>query len=378
MVNAIALAKRLGCRFGFTWNSEPITPSGFHTIDGVDRVFSPKFISRYWLGDALDPDEFPKLDFKIISRPILKQAASGSAIRGWRYDRLASFSRFQDTRSILDVFRKTGTDTAAAFRRIDLSDEVRSVMSAAQIRRNRPVAAIHLRSGDVVHGHFRKFKYVTKAIPSTLTKALVTHLNQDGRDVLLVGQDNSTIDYLKRCTSALTSEDFGSGDFAPGTLREFFELSLLARCEFLYAGNSQFAKLATMMRGGGPDNMFDLMTWPTAANRVIAELDLCESDYHPLEAAFGYQWALSGLEPDLDKHLARRILERAGSWTLGTRAIPETCGDMPPGRAGLMKARPCCVLCWTTNWALTKIIRLFKLAEHILSCVRGAPVHHSC
>lgn len=221
MVNAIALAKRLGCRFGFTWNSEPITPSGFHTIDGVDRVFSPKFISRYWLGDALDPDEFPKLDFKIISRPILKQAASGSAIRGRRYDRLASFSRFQDTRSILDVFRKTGADTAAAFRRIDFSDEVRSVMSAAQIRRNRPVAAIHLRSGDVVHGHFRKFKYVTKAIPSTLTKALVTHLNQDGRDVLLVGQDNSTIDYLKRCTSALTSEDFGSGDFAPGTLREF-------------------------------------------------------------------------------------------------------------------------------------------------------------
>jgi len=308
----MALAKRIGCRFGFTWNREPVTPTGFHTIDGVDRIFAASFISRYWLGETLDADAFPTLDFKVISRPVLKRAAaSRRSIRGWRFVNLNSLSRFQDTPSFVDLFRQPGIDTAAAFSRIDFSDAIRSATEAAVIRGTRPVAAIHLRSGDIVHGPHRKFKYVTKAIPSALTKALVTQLTADGCDVLLVGQDSATIEYLRRSTAAFAAEDFGSGEFAPGTLREFFELSLLARCRFLYAGRSQFAALATMMRGRPPDSMFDLMDWPTAAELILAELDLHEKEYHPLEAAFGYQWALSGLEPSLDPQITRRILERA-------------------------------------------------------------------
>jgi len=311
IVHAMALAKRIGCRFGFTWNLEPVIRPGFHANDGVHQIFSANFIARYWLGEALDPDAFPNMDFNVISRPILKQAASGSAIRGWRFNRHGSFSRFRDTWSILDLFRKTGLDTGAAFNRVDFSAEIKNAIGAAKIHRNRPVAAIHLRSGDIVHGHHRNFKHVRKVIPSTLTKSLVEKLNDEGCDVLLVGQDKSTIDYLKRTTGAFTSDDFGSGDFAPGTLREFFELSLMARCAFLYAGASNFAEIATMIRGRSRDRVFDLMSWPRAAELVLAELERHESDYHPLEAAFGYQWALSGLEPSLDPQITRRILERA-------------------------------------------------------------------
>lgn len=307
----MALAQRIGCRFGFTWNRKPVTRGGFHTIDGVERIFSADFISRHWLGETLDADAYPALDFEVISRAVLKQAASTSAILGWRLDRLNSLSRFKDTRSFFDLFRQSGIDPAAAFSRIEFSDEIRQAIEAAVISATRPIAAIHLRSGDIVHGRHRRFKYVTKVVPSTLTKALVSRLNSDGYDVLLVGQDSITLEYLKRCTAALTADDFGSRDFAPGTLREFFELSLLSRCTFLYAGNSQFAKLAALMRGRETDSPFDLMDWPMAAELVLAELDRHETDYHPLEAAFGYQWALSGLQPSLDAPLTRRIVERA-------------------------------------------------------------------
>jgi len=307
ILTAISLAQRFDCRFGFTWRPRE---REFQVVEPVDRVFSAEFISQHWLGEEIDPEDFVTLGDRDFDRASLVRAVR-QRFRGWNCDHFDIPNRFRDRWSLRDPFRTPrGLDMAAAFRSLKFSDQVRSAIDAANaVQLPAELAAIHLRSGDIVHGAYRKFRFVPKVIPSALVRSLVEGLQTRGYAVLLVGEDAATLDYLRASTGALTTEEFGVQRVPEGTPREFFEAALMSRCTAIYAGASLFAKLASAISGAPVRDPMELMGRQAALDAVLAELDRHGSEYGPLEAAFGYQWAYHRLEQDAEFETRRRILE---------------------------------------------------------------------
>lgn len=306
MANAKSVADAFGYRFGFTWNRRAVSDKTFHVVDVVDKIFSAEFIERHWLGARIRESDFDVLDAAALKQFGLDHGARQRHWRGWICD---------DFR-ILDPFRgdEAGLfDTSRALRGFSFSDNVRQAIDAAARNRfPRPMAALHLRSGDIVRGKYRtRLVFGRKVIPSTLARAIVSELSSMGLATLLIGEDRATLDYLKAETGASLADDFGAGAFEDRTLRAFFEMALMARCQRIFAGSSIFASIASLMGGIPLVETKMLFDRSRAAEIILDELKGHQADYHPLEAAFGYQAAFLNLEDQIGSARARDILGKA-------------------------------------------------------------------
>ncbi len=307
MANAKSLADRLGYRFGFTWNSRDITDQESHTVDVVGKIFSTDFIEKHWLGEKIKASDFGVLGGAAFTPSDLDAEARQGRLRGWICDDF----------DVLDFFRD---DDAAPVRRSEtlrafgFSPAVRQALdAAAKCRFPGPMAALHLRSGDIVYGHHRRrLVFADKVIPSTLARAIVSELSSRGLTTLLIGQDHATLDYLRAETGALRTDDFGAGDFrGEEALSAFFEMALMARCQQIHAGGSIYAAVASVMGDVPCVGASALFSTSRAAEIILEELRTHQTDYHPLEAAFGYQWTLLTLEDEISPARARELLEKA-------------------------------------------------------------------
>jgi hypothetical protein len=306
MANAKSLADTLGYRFGFTWNGEAIRDNKFHIVDVVEKIFSADFIEKHWLGEKIKTSDFGVLERTAFTRSSLDAPARQGNLRGWICN---------DFR-ILEAFRDEGAEPirrSETLRGFGFSGIVKQALETAARRPfPTPMAALHLRSGDIVHGNYRaSLDFGDKVIPSTLARAIVSELSSMGLTTLLIGQDRATLDYLKSETGALLADDFGAGEFRDQTLKAFFEMGLMARCRQIYAGSSVFATIASVLGDVACIKTKTLFSKARAAEIILDELKDHQSDYHPLEAAFGYQAAFLNLEDEISPAQARGILEKA-------------------------------------------------------------------
>lgn len=303
MANAKALADSFGYRFGFTWNRGAAADKAFHTVEVVDRIFSPGFIGKHWLGESAKASEFGILNQAVLAGGDIGEVAKEKKLRGWICDDL----------DVLQGDAAPLAKQAQALRGFDYSVPVTEAIAAADRSRfPGPVAALHLRSGDIVHGkHRASLVFADKVIPSTLARAIVSELSSRGMTTLLIGQHRPTLDYLRAETGAMLTSDFGADAFTDETLNSFFEMALMARCRLICAGSSIFAEIASLtgevplMRAAA---LFDM---PQAAAIILDELKARQADYHPREAAFGYQAAFLALEDKIAPARARELLEKA-------------------------------------------------------------------
>lgn len=311
MLGAKFLADQLGGRFGFTWR--PVEEQ-FHLVAPVGKIFSAGFIERHWLGERIDEAEFDMLGRERFTRAILERRAANGRGRGWLCNDFQMLKRFREgwPKDWLPGDRLVER-RAQAFATLGFSEPVRAALDAAVgCRLTRPMAALHLRSGDIVHGRFRStLVFEDKVIPSTLARAIITRLKRKGLATLLVGQDRATLDYLKAETGALLTTDFGADAFADQTERAFFEMGLMARCPRIYAGTSVFATIAAVIGGVPVLRTGALFGRRRTGRLILEELREHEADYDPLEAAFGYQAAFLKLENRIGVKHAKSMLERA-------------------------------------------------------------------
>jgi hypothetical protein len=303
MVNAKSLADSLGYRFGFAWR--PLHDDRFHSVEKVDKIFSADFIEEHWLGEKVDTPGFDVLEEVGFTRASLDAAARRRGLRGWICNEFRIPDFFHGDP---DLIRPSET-----LRGFGFSQAVNEALAAADRHLfPGPVAALHLRSGDIVRGKYRSMlDFRNKVVASTLVKSIASELSSKGLTILLVGQDRETLEYLRSETGALLSDDLGAAEFADETLRAFFEMRLMARCQAIYAGSSVYASVASTMGDIAlvhPKTLFD---GSRAAEMILSELSRHQSDYHRLEAAFGYQTAFLDLEDQISPARARDILEKA-------------------------------------------------------------------
>ncbi|WP_245489399.1 MULTISPECIES: hypothetical protein [unclassified Mesorhizobium] len=317
MVNAKALADTFGYRFGFTWARRGAGEKKFHSVEAADRIFSPDFIERHWLGGKIKTSSFGILDEAALAGRSLGEVAKERKLRGWICDdfRILTHYRGEPTQLV---------GQSATLRSFNYSTAVKEAIdSANESRFPGPTAALHLRSGDIVHGKYRtNLVFAGKVIPATLAKAIVSELSRLGMATLLIGQHRATLDYLKAETGAMLTSDFGADAFADETLKAFFEMTLMARCRQIYAGRSIYAEIASLM--GDVPLMYPttLHDAPRAAAIILNELKNHEADYDPREAAFGYQSAFLAIEQTAAPGQAREILEKARALDPDNDAYP--------------------------------------------------------
>lgn len=307
MANAKSLADRLGYRFGFTWNSKNITDQESHTVDVVQNIFSAEFIDRHWLGEKIKTTDCAALGRTDFAPSDLEAAARQEKPRGWICNEFDA----------LDFFRDDGggpVRRSEALRTFGYAPAVRQALDAAgKCRFPAPMAALHLRSGDIVYGtHRRRLIFADKVIPSALARAIVSELASQGLTTLLIGQDRAMLDYLQAETGALRTDDFGAGEFKQQqALNAFFEMALMARCQQIHAGKSIYAQVASILGGVPRVDASALFSKSRAAEIILDELQAHESKYHPLESAFGYQWTFVTLESEISPARARELLGKA-------------------------------------------------------------------
>jgi hypothetical protein len=306
MANAKTLADTFGYDFGFTWNRKVIVDRAFHVIETVDKIFSPDFIERYWLGETVKVSSFGVLDGAALAGRSLGEVAGENGWRGWICDDF----------DILNHYRGDPTqlvDRSETLRSFDYSTAVKEAIAAADRSRFAgPMAALHLRSGDIVHGiHRESLIFAGKVIPATLARAIISELSSKGMATLLIGQHRPTLDYLKAETGAALTSDFGADAFEDQTLKAFFEMALMARCQEIYAGSSIYAEIASLMGDIRLIRTAALFDTRRASDLILDELKDRQADYHPREAAFGYQAAFLAIEEEVTPAQARAVLDKA-------------------------------------------------------------------
>ncbi|WP_254633920.1 hypothetical protein [Mesorhizobium sp. GbtcB19] len=303
MANAKALADTFGYRFGFTWNRKRAADKAFHIVDVADGIFSADFIERHWLGESVKASDFGMLDLATLAGRNLAEVAKEKKLRGWICDGI----------DVLQSDAPQLAKRAETLRGFDYAAPVKeAIAAAARSRIPGPMAALHLRSGDIVHGkHRASLVFADKVIPSTLVRAIVSELSSRGLETLLIGQHRPTLDYLRAETGAMLTSDFGADAFTDETLKSFFEMSLAARCRQIYSGSSVFAEIASLMGDAPLMRTTALFDAPKAAGIILDELRARQADYHPREAAFGYQSAFLAMEGKLPAPKAREILDKA-------------------------------------------------------------------
>ena len=189
MVNAKSLADTLGYRFGFTW--EPNHDDKFHSVEKVGKIFSADFIEMHWLGEKVEPSGFEALEEAGFTRANVDAAAGRRNFRGWICNEFQILDFFQGGPELV---RRSET-----LRGFGFSPAVNQALDAADERAfPGPLAALHLRSGDIVRGKYRSMlDFSDKVVASTLGKSIVSELSSKGLTTLLIGQDRATLEYLR-------------------------------------------------------------------------------------------------------------------------------------------------------------------------------------
>jgi hypothetical protein len=258
------------------------------------------------LGERVSASDFGILDAAALAGPSLGAVAKARKLRGW------VCNDFHILRHVPGDAAQT-VRASETLRGFDYAPAVNEAIAAA----NRsplpgPMAALHLRSGDIVHGQHRaSLVFAGKVIPSTLARAIITRLSAMGLATLLVGQHRSTLDYLKAETGAMLGSDFGADAFEDQTSKAFFEMALMARCRQIYAGSSIYAEIASLMGDVPLMRASALFDRPQAATIILDELKGRQAEYHPREAAFGYQAAFLAMEGKATPADGRAVLEKA-------------------------------------------------------------------
>lgn len=247
LLNAIALSKVYDAKFKFTWK-ENHSGSKFHTTETADRIFSKNFINSH----LVDPVSI--LDCKNVSE-FLKEKTSGSffcdqtipvheGCLGGSPSKLESF--------IIELKK--------AFWTIEFSDFFSEAIEyAQQVKIDNSTIALHLRAGDLVYDGFKHTAaYLGKAIPYPIAESIIAYAKANGYKVIIFGQDAALLKYLSNKWSVVLS-----CELMPFSMQRveasIFDAVLMSRCAKIYAGNSGFSVLSSIIGGGDYVHYFNYM-----------------------------------------------------------------------------------------------------------------------
>lgn len=232
MLVAMTLAEKFDGRFLFYWDSSK-KGNEYHATESREDIFAERFIADYCL--RLKETEGIQLLKEFFK--------NGQETGTYRVPVAFPKEMPQETVSTQDVKR--------AFDRIEFSAPLTEAVSQAytvQLPDN--IVALHLRAGDIIYGGFRDLaQYIRKVVPFTLATRLIQRSLEDGKSVLVFGQDGDLIEQLTKQDGVLSAAEYMPEGLTTSAQMAMFDMVLMSRCQDIYAGSSGFALFAGLISG---------------------------------------------------------------------------------------------------------------------------------
>jgi hypothetical protein len=225
-----------------------------------------------------------------------------------------------------ETFQECRLDYKSAFASISFNEPIKAALEKADSVELPPnFTAIHLRAGDVVFGRWRKSGcFSEKVISLPIAKELIRLQKEQGRQVVLFGQDRQAIDCLAKSCGVLSSFDFSRlSNFSPEQ-QSIFDIKLASRAGTIIGGGnptrnnesfgSGFSRLASFIGGATYECPFHHFTLERFTDVALRDLRRNERIYHPLQTAFAYWQAYHYGRQNRSEIESIQILEKAKSF----------------------------------------------------------------
>lgn len=247
LLNAIALSKVYNSEYKFTWQSN-LAGSEFHTTETAERVFAPSYLAQH----CVDPTKIDKIQNVAI---FLEDKNPGNYFCDQTIPvRDTSFAR---NTSELKLYQN---ELKNSFWEINFSSSFKNAIQEAQkVDLSESTVALHLRAGDLIYDRFKHtISYLGKAIPFPIAEKIIENAKAMGQEVLIFGQDRILENYLRKKWDI----DLAS-DLLPKNIEKaeasIFDVVLMSRCKKIYAGNSGFSVLSSIIGSGEYIHYFDFL-----------------------------------------------------------------------------------------------------------------------
>ncbi len=298
LLNAVVMAKTFNYKFGYVWRdqvhahhlqkgaNENKNLVG-HAIVTEHEFFDPVFISNYSVTDK-KLQGFRTITGKGLTYDSLYKAELENKLEGWFSPRLELKEHFSDELLINEFFSYKD-----AFSFIKFNKPItKSIELAKTAMKSEPFVALHLRSGDVFYGEYRKFLHYTyKGIVLPLAKSIIERFLKENKKVIVFGQDTIVLNYLKQEYNIITVEDFKGYKQLDDTQKAMFEITLMSGAENIIAGSSGFSKLASWIGEKPVESPISYYTSKKQTSIIRKDL-LTNGDIYPkLQTSFAYWYA---------------------------------------------------------------------------------------
>lgn len=251
LLNAMVLAEAVSGRFVFHWGAlDEAFEAKFVDTLPVEEMFSERFIAQH----HMTPKEIKALSAAPVPKDIAAFLSSVSSNSSQAY--LASGSE-----QLVGVSPAVdGGAFARAFERIEFSPALAAAKEAArQANIADTTFALHIRSGDLVHGQYRYYGTLeSKIVPLQIAEHLIR--SRPETSFLVFCQDREILARLKGLANVQVPDDLADTAQFNGTQRALFEICLMSRCSKIIAGSSAFALVAALLSNRTLDAIGDYLT----------------------------------------------------------------------------------------------------------------------
>jgi CDP-glycerol glycerophosphotransferase len=286
MLNGLWLSERFGCDFKFSW-SDRFADDPTHAIDTPENTFSESFLKAHYVPHA-DVSHVKELKGKERSFEDLTEELS-------QVDEIAAprvaLSEIFDPEA--GFSGKEGLKRA--FQRIGFAPHIAEAISCAEDC-NVPdnAVALHLRSGDIFFGQYRKYLHYTyKGLTLPLAKQIIKKFTSQGQPVYIFGQDKPSITYLCETCGAQDGDSLkpDSNVEMNATQTALYDLVLLSRFKQIVGGSSGFSKQAGWIGASEVSLAHKMFSAADQTAYAVNDLRKNAETYHPLQSGIGYWYA---------------------------------------------------------------------------------------
>lgn len=322
LLNAAYLAKVMNCDLKVTWPDEILGVAGEfsadvkkdsrtilgHCIEPASEIFAPKFVSDHISNDRISAETKVAKQAGLRARDLM---APGS------HDGTKSINApMNGLKTILapEIAPSAEYGLPDIFEQLPFGESMASAIAAA---RDVPIegdsAAVHIRSGDIVYGNYRLQgrRFLGKAVPIPLARMAIERSLDDGKSVILFGEDAQALAYLRDTYCVTLASDHVEPLGLTGARRAMFEIVLMSRANVIWASDSGFAQTARdISRTAAFKSIHHAFTADERARYFTDDLRDNADDYDPKQAAFAL-WSLYWLAEDRAASERIEMLDRA-------------------------------------------------------------------
>lgn len=306
IVNTIALSKKFGGDFCFTW--EPIAESvaANHSIGQVDEIFSSDFIEKHV------KKETPSASLSDFFAGFIKEDSAASTVVLTPQTNI-----FDISPNVLNFMSEK--DMSEAFWEIEFSEKVNSVIEKAKsVPLNEGSVGLHMRAGDIIFGRYRfNSRYVNKVVPYPLAVELIERETEKGNEVVLFGQDRQLSESLSHTYDVEFSGHYHDEYSLDVVESAVFDIVLMSRCQRVIAGKSGFFQLAKTIggfEGVDPQTIFPQSESADIVRKFLINGKVSKIDFSDLQKSFSCMYAVTSLGDCVSRDEKILLLKKALSF----------------------------------------------------------------